>query len=83
MDKTLDVTNLFPGTQVFLIIDVDSISIQLKVYKWTIEKKIAQGDFNFIYMCNGSSNMSNYKQFALKCESAQSPLQVEYQAWKM
>ncbi|CAO4380628.1 unnamed protein product [Caenorhabditis nigoni] len=61
MDKTLDVSNLSPGTQ---------------VYKWTIDKKIAQGDFSYIYACNGSSNMSNHKQFALKCENAQSPLQM-------
>ncbi|EGT48514.1 hypothetical protein CAEBREN_20932 [Caenorhabditis brenneri] len=61
MDKTLDVSNLSPGTQ---------------VYKWTIDKKIAQGDFSYIYVCNGISNMSNHKQFALKCESAHSPLQM-------
>ncbi|EGT34647.1 hypothetical protein CAEBREN_30578 [Caenorhabditis brenneri] len=61
MDKTLDVSNLSSGTQ---------------VYKWTIDKRIAQGDFSYIYSCNGTSNVSNHKQFALKCESAQSPLQM-------
>uniref|UniRef100_A0A8R1EJK5 Major facilitator superfamily (MFS) profile domain-containing protein n=1 Tax=Caenorhabditis japonica TaxID=281687 RepID=A0A8R1EJK5_CAEJA len=61
MEKTLDVTNLPAGTS---------------VYKWTVDKAIAQGDFSFIYACIGSSNMSHHKQFALKCESAQSPLQM-------
>lgn len=61
MDKTLDVSNLSPGTQ---------------VYKWTIEKKIAQGDFSHIYVCNTPNSIPNDKQFALKCENAQSPLQM-------
>ncbi|CAI2353151.1 unnamed protein product [Caenorhabditis sp. 36 PRJEB53466] len=61
MEKALDATNLPPGTF---------------VYKWTVERKLAQGDFSFIYACNGSSNMSAQKQFALKCESAESPLQM-------
>ncbi|CAI2349194.1 unnamed protein product [Caenorhabditis sp. 36 PRJEB53466] len=59
MEKTLDVANLPNGTN---------------VYKWTVDRKIAQGDFSFIYACTGGA--VNSKQFAMKVESAASPLQM-------
>ncbi|CAB3402346.1 unnamed protein product [Caenorhabditis bovis] len=58
------------------IADVANIPSGQKIYKWTIERKLAQGDFTHVYVCSGQSSSSAYTKFALKCEKADSNLQM-------
>ncbi|CAB3402262.1 unnamed protein product [Caenorhabditis bovis] len=56
--------------------DVGNLSGGQKVYKWTIERKLAQGDFSHVYMCSGLASGTNATKFAIKCERADSIYQM-------